>query len=302
MQPTSGSRSGTFTIPTTGEVSADVFYRVHLTVRDSKGLTDSTYVDLRPRTASMTIRTSVPGLKLTLDGQPFTSSQTVTGVTGIRRTLGAAATQTLNGTTYEFVSWSDGGSATHTISTPSSSTTYTANYRAAGQATTRTLSAVADAYVRDGSGAANNYGAATQLAVKTSQYAGSNRYAYLKFDLSTLTTVGSAKLRLFGRLNDTAAGSVTTGIFASTNTSWTESGLTWNNKPSFGEVPLATARVTSDAARWYEWDLTDYLRRQKDAGERFVTLVVKNTTRPRAAAGFNSDEAGSNRPQLVVAP
>ena len=42
--------------------------------------------------------------------------------------------------------------------------------------------------------------------------------------------------------------------------------------------------------------------RQKEAGARFVTLVVKNTTRPQAAAGFNSDEAASNRPQLVVTP
>jgi len=96
--------------------------------------------------------------------------------------------------------------------------------------------------------------------------------------------------------------SVTTGVFASSDIGWSESGLTWNNKPSFGDVPMAIARVTSDPARWYEWDLTDYLRRQKDAGARFVTLVVKNTTRPQAAAGFNSDEAASNRPQLVVTP
>jgi hypothetical protein len=44
------------------------------------------------------------------------------------RSLSAPATQTLNGQTYQFQSWSDGGAATHSTSTPASATTYTANY------------------------------------------------------------------------------------------------------------------------------------------------------------------------------
>ena len=301
IQPTSGSRSGSFTIPTTGEFSADVWYRMYLTVKDSKGLTHTTTRNLRPRTAAMTVRSSVPGLTLTLDGTPFTTSKSVTGVTGIRRTLGAPATQALDGTTYEFVSWSDGGAATHGISTPSSSTTYTATYRAAGGTTTRTLSAVADAYVRDGTGAGWNYGSDGQLLAKTSASPGLNRYAYLKFDLSTLgATIGGAKLRLFGRFDESVAASVATGVYAADDTSWSESGLTWNGKPSFGSAPLATATVTSGAAKWYEWDLTDYLREQKAAGKRFVTLVIRNTTATRGAVAFNSDEASGNKPQVVV--
>jgi glucose/arabinose dehydrogenase len=301
MQPTSGVKSGTFTIPTTGEVSPDVFYRVYLKVKDSDGLTHTTFRDVKPREATMTIRSSVPGLRLTLDGAPFTSPQSVLGVTGIRRAIGAPAAQTLNGTTYEFVSWSDGGAATHTISTPAANTTYTATYRVAGTGGgTKTLSAVADGYVRDGTGAARNYGGDKQLLVKTSPYADSSRTSFLKFDLSTLGTVGSAKLRLFGRLEDTSATSVTTGIFAATDTDWSEGGLTWSNRPATGTSPLATARVSSDAARWYEWDLTDYLRQQKAAGKRFVTLVVRNTGVTRAAAAFNSDEAAASGPQLVV--
>ena len=39
---TTGSRSGSFTIPTTGETSANVWYRIYLTVRDSGGLTHTT--------------------------------------------------------------------------------------------------------------------------------------------------------------------------------------------------------------------------------------------------------------------
>jgi hypothetical protein len=52
-----------------------------------------------------------------------------TGVSGITRELGAAASFNQNGQTYEFVSWSDGGARVHTVRTPDADTTYTATYR-----------------------------------------------------------------------------------------------------------------------------------------------------------------------------
>ena len=55
----------------------------------------------------------------------------VQGVVGIQRTLGAPSPQTQGTTTYTFASWSDGGAATHTISTPAANTTYTATFQAA---------------------------------------------------------------------------------------------------------------------------------------------------------------------------
>jgi hypothetical protein len=129
---TSGNQSGSFTIPTTGEVSADVWYRIHLTVRDSGGLTHSVYRDILPRTVALTLTTNVPGLALTLDGQPVSTPHTVTGVVGISRNLGAPSPQTVGGTTYEFVSWSDGQAQNHTIATPAVDTTYTATYQVVG--------------------------------------------------------------------------------------------------------------------------------------------------------------------------
>ena len=46
----------------------------------------------------------------------------------MQRVISAPATYSINGLSYTFTGWSDGGSATHTIATPSSNTTYTANY------------------------------------------------------------------------------------------------------------------------------------------------------------------------------
>jgi glucose/arabinose dehydrogenase len=127
---TSGSQGGSFVVPSTGHTAPDVWYRIHLTVRDSGGLTHTTFRDVLPRTAAITLTASVPGLQLTLDSQPVSTPHTVTGVVGMERTLGAPSPQTVGGTTYEFISWSDGGAQSHTISTPVANTTYTATYRA----------------------------------------------------------------------------------------------------------------------------------------------------------------------------
>ena len=46
---TTGATGGSFVIPQTGQTETNVFYRIHLTVRDPQGLAHSTSVDLVPR-------------------------------------------------------------------------------------------------------------------------------------------------------------------------------------------------------------------------------------------------------------
>lgn len=131
VAPTTGSTSGTFSIPTlTPYTATDVRYRVTLTVTDSSGLSAETSVDLLPRTARVSLATNVPGLGLAVNGQPVAVPSGFTGVVGFERLLGAAPTQTVNGVTYAFVSWSDGGAAEHAINTPATDTTYVATYQA----------------------------------------------------------------------------------------------------------------------------------------------------------------------------
>jgi len=132
MPPTSGVTSGTFTIPDRGETSQNVFYRVVLIVRDSAGLTRTSTVDVRPRKTVVRIESNIPNAQLTLDGAPITAPFTFTGVEGIIRSIGVVTPQTVNGTPYEFASWSDGGAATHEIATPTDDTTFTALFQPSG--------------------------------------------------------------------------------------------------------------------------------------------------------------------------
>lgn len=125
----SGVKSGSFSIPNSGETATNVFYRLYLVVTDARGARDTVFTDVLPRTSTITLNTSPQGLQVTLDGQPATTPLTVTSVEGMLRTVSAPATQTRNNALkYMFGSWSQGGARTQTITTPVTDASYTARY------------------------------------------------------------------------------------------------------------------------------------------------------------------------------
>ena len=130
--PTGNNRSGTFVIPNTGETSTDVFYRIHLTVRDSSGRTSESFVDVLPHTTTLTFATTptaaAGGLQILLDGQPHVTPYSEGSVVGMKRTLDLVSPQLIGAVTYTFAAWSDGGVSSHRINTPSAPTTYTAAF------------------------------------------------------------------------------------------------------------------------------------------------------------------------------
>ena len=127
---TLGVTNGTFTIPTVGESSDDVWYRVYLTVTDPTGLSHTSFRDILPIKPTITLLTDPPGLRLSLDGEPVTAPFSFVGVAGVTRTL-SVDSQVSGSTVYEFISWSDGGEATHNITTPATNLTITARLRPA---------------------------------------------------------------------------------------------------------------------------------------------------------------------------
>lgn len=126
--PVTGVASGQFQIPTSGEVSDDVWYRIHLTATDQQGREGTVYRDVLPHKSQITLTSDPSGLQLTLDGQPVTTPHTVTSVEGIERQIGVSTPQTVNNVSYEFDHWIHGGDPTQTISTPQDDVTYMAMF------------------------------------------------------------------------------------------------------------------------------------------------------------------------------
>ena len=164
-------------------------------------------------------------------------------------------------------------------------------------AKTTRLGPVADTYVHDGS-PTSNFGRSSVLDVKTSS-AGLNRDAYFKFDLAALGTEPPSTLKLRFNANLSDRGRVATGVFAVSDVGWTETGMTWNNRPALGQL-LGGTTVVSTGALWYEVDVTDYVKAQWAAGKRVVTLALHNPLSSGPKIRVNSREAATARPELVV--
>lgn len=294
--PFDGVTSGSFFVPPNGHVENNHHYRIELTVTDSQGLATKTSREVFPQISTVTLASNIAGLSLALDGQPFATPFSSGSLVGATRALSAPATQTVNGSTYQFVSWSDGGAATHDVTIASTNRTYTATYQLAAP-TQQALAATADSYVRSAS-SNTNYGTASSLYAKKS--ATDNRYTYFKFDTTAVTgSVASVKLRVFGKLETTGATGVLTEVFGTT-TSWTETGIKWNNKPAATTAKLAGVTVAGTAGGWYELDVTAYVQAERAAGRNVIGLVLINPTNSTPAVVFNSRQNASNKPQLLV--
>ena len=289
-----GVTSGSFSIPNSGETAANVFYRLYLVVTDAQGAKDTSFTDILPRTSTITLNTNPQGLQITLDGQPFTAPLTVTSVEGMLRTIGAPSPQG----SYTFSNWSQGGTQSQTFATPVNDVTYTANFTAG---TIITLDPIADAYVNGGKNANNNFGSATSLIDQTNSSPNKSYETFLKFDISTVSAnVSSAILRVNGRLNNTQTPSIAVEAHNVTNTSWLENTITWNNKPAAQTAILATTNVNSTANQYYQWDLTSLIASLRSTGINSVTIKLINANSSNNQVIFNSREAASNRPQLVI--
>jgi glucose/arabinose dehydrogenase len=121
-----GVSEGTFEIPDQGETSANVWYRIILSVTDSKGSVGKDSVDLLPQKSFLNFVTDPLGLQVTIDGQPKTAPISIESVVGIKREIGTYRLQTSDNVVYEFSNWLHGGDVIQLLATPDNDITYTA--------------------------------------------------------------------------------------------------------------------------------------------------------------------------------
>jgi glucose/arabinose dehydrogenase len=125
-----GVASGSFTMP---DHEPDAYVELRLTATDADGNTATATKRLDFQKVTLTFASNPPGVSLTVGSTattaPFSTTQHVGG--GI--SISAPGTATVNGVSYAFSSWSDGGAMAHNLTVPASPTTYTATYTAVGE-------------------------------------------------------------------------------------------------------------------------------------------------------------------------
>eukprot|EP00898_Chlorokybus_atmophyticus_P002074 jgi/Chlat1/2868/Chrsp195S03012 len=100
------------------------------------GAVASTQVNLYPVQVDLTFQTVPPGLTIAASGGGSrTTPFSIVGIAGSSVTEAAQSPQSLNGDSYEFVSWQDGNTAaTRVIVLPNTAVTYTAEFQRLGDA------------------------------------------------------------------------------------------------------------------------------------------------------------------------
>lgn len=105
------------------------FIEITFTVTDRRGLSASKTIKLAAKGVTLQIESQPPGIPLTAGIVSGPAPFNVAAIQNSPLTLAAPETAVLNGTTYAWQSWSDGGGRNHNI-TAASSGTYTATYAA----------------------------------------------------------------------------------------------------------------------------------------------------------------------------
>lgn len=160
------------------------------------------------------------------------------------------------------------------------------------------LSPLADAFVRNGSYAGTNYGSDTALIVKGSAVSGYTRTSYLKFSLNNISTIDSAKLRIYGKNVDNTT-AIRISAFGTNNDSWAEDSITFKNAPVASTAVLSSAGV-SNQEKYYELDVTNYVKSQI-TGDKIVSILIRDSANQNSNLTFNSRENARSKPQLIIA-
>lgn len=157
-----------------------------------------------------------------------------------------------------------------------------------------------DSYVRAGRNANQNYNSEGVLRVKTSSNQDFTRESYLKFDLSGVQNDKIIDANLIVNGLSSEGGSIDVTVFETTD-NWSESNITWNNKPTSGKN-LEVLTVSEEQDTNYKIFLSEYAQETQDS-DNVLSIVIKNATNTSGQFRFKSKEDLNNqklRPYLLV--
>ncbi|MBJ6368255.1 CBM96 family carbohydrate-binding protein [Snuella sedimenti] len=156
------------------------------------------------------------------------------------------------------------------------------------------LISIDDAYVRSGSYADNNYNN-TNLEVKN-DVVGFERETYLKFNISSFDRkIVSAKLQLVPKLGANPENNVTHDVKFVAHDNWSETNLTWNNKPI--SSTLLDSKVVQNTGNIVTWDITDQAEIER-LGDGYLSVQLSSNN--NAYINYNSSESGGYKPKLLL--
>lgn len=164
---------------------------------------------------------------------------------------------------------------------------------------TVTVYPAADSYVRGGTYANTNYGTTTTMVVKNDS-PDYTRKSYARFNFSAFGGAGAASAKFRVYVSDVNTDPTRTiKIYGTTDETWSETGITWNNAPA-GTTYLGSITVSNTVGLWYELNVTGYVN--SHIADKIVSFLLINegTASAKGDVQFATKEATSNKPELVI--
>ena len=128
----------------------------------------------------------------------------------------------------------------------------------------------------------------------------------MKFNIAGIPQTGAVALRLFGGFTHGAEPSASPMIVDAMDPGTDTDVEHWATRPAFGPQVAAFAvspYLYHNEERWYEVDVTSYVRAQQAAGKTTVTLALVTVPSPmQIQCKFQAGTEPDNQPQLIVDP
>jgi PKD repeat protein len=139
-------------------------------------------------------------------------------------------------------------------------------------------------------------GSGTVMRVSQAASTSGEQISYLKFSVAGTSGVGKATLMLNAASTSSAA---TARVYGVPDTTWSESTLTWTQRPSIGAAAAAPPTPGLVAGQWKSWDVTDLV-----SGNGTVSFALQQTGTNATAMSFATKENATAgiAPKLVIDP
>lgn len=130
----SGGATFDLVVPADGHgFSGNTWYRVTVTVTDADGIQASASVEVFPQKVQLGMQSVPEGLEVIVEGLPLVTPSLLDHAVGSKLVVSVPlSTQCLNGVSYAFTGWSDGGALTHEYMVGTTNATLTAFFTPVG--------------------------------------------------------------------------------------------------------------------------------------------------------------------------
>ncbi|MEA2002999.1 MAG: PQQ-dependent sugar dehydrogenase [Actinomycetota bacterium] len=265
--------------------STNSFIEVLLTATDSAGVQTTISRDVMPRKVDVSLDTVPSGLDLLIDDAPVTTPATIVSWENHGLRVEAPDQADSSGDNWAWLSWSDGGSQSHTVTVPATPIALAATFEFA-LPSTLVFNPTDDATIREDR-PDRLHGSDPVVEGDASPV----KDGLFRFDVTGTggQEIASATLRLFVMNSSSSSGSFS----LVSDSAWDEDTVTWANAPVADGGILDTLGDT-DVGLWVDVDVTAGV-----TGDGPLSVRLSSTATNGVDYASKEDLDG-NQPELVI--